>query len=226
MKQFLTGCFCVWHEYPSAALAVMPDTMYLLRSPLLTVLQGVGVPPAYGDHPSERDTPQAINNSIHHVHVLSIWSICTLYLRSSASPFAHAGTSHSCSAGKREPLHIAHRTSHTSSAYSRSSHLRWRGSIAVTGANLSLSNRRVDIADQVKEILAGIQTKSMFRCAWAALPGGGETTARCALPPLPLPLVFRARTIVELSKSYMPQPSTVLFALRRWLAGVVSRPGG
>ena len=103
-----------------------------------------------------------------------------------ASPSAHAGTSHSCSAGKREPLHIAHRTSHTSSAHSRSSHLRWRGSIAVTGANLSLSNRRVDIADQVKEILAGIQTKSMFRCAWAALPGGGETTARCA-PPIPFP---------------------------------------
>ena len=88
----------------------MPDTIYLLRSPLLTVLQGVGVPPAYGDHPSERDIPQSMNPSIQYVHVLSIWSICTLYLRSSASPFAHAGTSHSCSAGKREPLHIAHRT--------------------------------------------------------------------------------------------------------------------
>ena len=160
----------------------MPDAIYLLRSPLLTVLQGVGVPPAYGDHPSERDTPQAMNNSIHHVHVLSICNMHIVFTQP-APPSAHAGTSYSCSAGKREPLHIAHRTSHTSSAHSRSSHLRWRGSIAVTGANLSLSNRRVDIADQVKEILAGIQTKSMFRCAWAALPGAarprrGETTAR------------------------------------------------
>lgn len=108
----------------------------------------------------------------------------------------------------RQARTTAHRTSHTSSAYSRSSHLRWRGSIAVTGANLSLSNRRVDIADQVKEILAGIQTKSMFRCAWAALPGAARP--RRGVPSLPFPF---PSPLSPLCSAFGAKPNFVCFLL-------------